>query len=269
LLSFTDLISQRTVTINYTHHLSETISLEEGKKIAIQKAKEDALRKAGIGENIKSFSTLSRSQSKQDFNSVFSSDIFSNITGFCEIVEWIKKPERTFNKELNSDCIYLSFRAKIKKYDSKPDPQFVVQIKGLQAGYKSNNDNNQENNVRLKITPSLDCFLKIFYMTENEAQLVFPIETENNEELPSEFRNEILIKNQEKSINYIEPFTQKEVEFGKLIFVITKKDYSYPFAELDQDGYYTKTFSDKVFEWYMSIEPEEKNIIYKQFSIQR
>jgi hypothetical protein len=207
-----NLFSQKKVKIEFKYPLSDNVSFDVGKEIAIQKAKEEALRKGGIGENIKSFSTLSKTQNNKDFKSIFSSDIFAEITGFCEITEWIKYPEKFFNEEENAYYINLSFMAKISKYDSKPDPQFVMQVEGLKVGYKSNNDNNQENNLNLRIIPSMDCYLKIFYLTDDKTSIVYPIETTERVSQNPEFKDEILIANKEKLVNYIEPVTDKKIE---------------------------------------------------------
>jgi hypothetical protein len=48
-----------------------------------------------------------------------------------------------------------------------------------------------------------------------------------------------------------------------------KKKYDYSSAVAEIGGLRTKTFLDEIYDWYMSIEPDEKYIIYQQFSIQR
>ena len=45
--------------------------------------------------------------------------------------------------------------------------------------------------------------------------------------------------------------------------VIGNEDYPYIYSTPDENGLYVNTFADKIFDWYLSIEPENKNIIYR------
>ena len=62
------LLSQRTVTVSYQHPISDDYSYNQEVERALKKAKEEALRKAGIGENITSYSTLSTISNNDDFS---------------------------------------------------------------------------------------------------------------------------------------------------------------------------------------------------------
>ena len=81
-------IAQKTVIVkDFKYPLPNNISYDEGVRIAIERAKEKALLDAGLGESIKSYKTLSKTQNNRDFNQFFSSDIFSNLSGAIEHFE--------------------------------------------------------------------------------------------------------------------------------------------------------------------------------------
>ena len=99
------------------------------------------------------------------------------------------------------------------------------------------------NNLNIQITPSQDCYMKIFYVHGTSAEIVFPIKVGANGKDYPIFRDEILPKDYTKTIDYLAPELEENEDSsqGKLIFVLTKKPYDYVDSEIDEDGYYTKT----------------------------
>ena len=265
ILFVSSLVAQKTIVVKYKFPLSDDISYNQGKEIALKKAKEEALRKAGIGESIKSFSTLSTTSSNDGLTKIFNSEILLNIQGSLQSWEYIKQPKKVLDKDLNAYYIELTIKAKVKKYNSEPDPQFVARIEGVLPAFKSSNDNS--NNLVLKIIPSQDCYLKIFYVDEHEASIVYPLKTSPETKQLEIFKDKILKKNENKIIDYISPFSENQSLNGKLIIVITKEPYDYVDSQVDDEGYYTKTYVDNIFQWIMKIEPKNRCVYYKQFLI--
>lgn len=253
--------SQKTVTVPIEYELSDNISFQDGIKLALKKAKEKALRKAGISENITSYSLLSTTSINDDFTEIFNDDILLDIQGCIDSWEYTKEPEKYLDKEINANYIKLEIKAKVKKYKSKADAQFVARIEGIKSSYYNNEK------VNIKITPSKDCFLKVFYMDENEASILYPIQTLNIKKEKEFFKDKLLKSNHIKEINYFDAFTKNKIETGRFIIVITKKPYDFTESELDEGGYYTKTEVEKIFQWIMKIEPENRNVYFEQTSI--
>ena len=262
-------LAQKKVEFDFRYALPDNISYNEGLKIALGKAKKEALVEGNITENFMTYTSFSRSGNNHDLKKIFNSDMFSNMTGTIKSWEYISGPDKIFDSELNAYYIKFRFSAKVIKYDSKPDAQFVIKIDGVLPSYKSNPKNINDKNLKIKINPSKDCYLKVFYVDDEEAKIIYPIEVQDGIEEYEVFKNKMILANEIFNIDYISPFTDKETENGKLIFVITKKNYTYPYSQADENGLFTETFTDKIFQWYMNIEPEEKNIVYKQFSIYR
>ena len=67
--------------IKGTAFISGDVSPNQAKLIALNDAKINAIKAAGIGENIKSYQLLFSSQEKNEFSQFFSSDIQSEIQG--------------------------------------------------------------------------------------------------------------------------------------------------------------------------------------------
>ena len=67
-----------------------------------------------------------------NFKQAFSSDIISNIQGTIENWEYVQTPQKGYDKELDNFFISLSIKAKVKKYKTDKDPQFVARVEGIQ-----------------------------------------------------------------------------------------------------------------------------------------
>lgn len=262
------LFSQKKVTAYHKEYCSEDITQKQCKQRALKNAKLEALRKAGVGETIQSTSTLSRNQNDEKFESYFSNDILINIGGAIKSWEYVLNPQKGYDEKINQFYFELSINAKIIKFKSKPDPQFEAQIEGIKGSYKSSTNN--KDNFEFSVTTSIDCYMKIFYVNDSEAQILYPVRVAEHAEAIKNATNKLIKAKQPfKNIDYITPFSEKEKELGKLIFIFTKDEFFYPFSKANENGHYIRTSTDKIFEWYMKIEPENKIIKYEQFSISR
>lgn len=262
--------SQKTVVVDIEHPISDDYSYNQELVRALNRAKEEALRKAGIEENITSYSTAMLIDENDDvIQDIFIHDNFLNIQGTIKSWEYISKPQKSYDKELDNFFINLSIKAKVQKYRSRPDPQFVARINGIHPLYKVSEYS--DDNLNIIVTPSQECFLKVFYIQGKSAEIVYPIRTLEGAKDYTMFKDAILSDNNPKVIDYLAPDLEdgEKNAIGKLIFVITKKPYDFVYAELNQDGYYTNTKVNKIFEWIMNIEPGNRAIYYEQFSISR
>lgn len=253
------------VEVEFKYPLSDEISYNKAKEIALVKAKEEALRKAGIGENIQSFTTLFETSKDGEYNKKFYQDAFSTIKGYIESWEYTSPPKKIYEGQLT--YIHLAIKAKVKKYESKRDLKFMARISGLKAIYESNNEGEYKKNIHLSINPTKDAYLKVFYFNDNEAKILYPIEVSQGVESNEVIENSIILEGNTKEINYFSPYTEKEEEKVTLIFVLTKEDYPYKFSQKDEDGFFTNTDIDKVFEWITSIELSEKFVEIRSFTI--
>ena len=199
---------------------------EKCKEDAIKSLKSKALRESGVYEDVKSFKSISRTQFDNEFESYVSSNILTSIGGYVKNIEFIDEV-RNYDPIKDQMFFDLKIKAKIKKYKSVKDPQFVARIEGVLGTYKSNDELNFDKNIKLKITPQSDCYIKVFFINETEAQIVYPIETEEKYKTKDESKDKIHKGGKTLILDYISPETKKEKEFGNLLIVITKKNCPY------------------------------------------
>src|ERR1035438_6449104 len=108
--------------ITGTAFIDGDISPNKAKIDALNDAKINALKKAGIEEHINSYQMLFTSQAKNDYTQFFNSDIQSEIQGAVKTYKI--KSERVY---INSNNVIVSeviIDAWVIKYDSKPDIKF-------------------------------------------------------------------------------------------------------------------------------------------------
>ena len=262
-----NVFAQKTVEAYGEFPLSDNISFNQATEEALIEAKKEALRKAGISEQIYSTQILTSSSKNDKLDENFIEDVFLNIGGTIKSWEYVQKPYKKHKDGM--DFVSVTIKAKIKKYNSKPDPMLNARIEGILPSYKSNVSGKTENNIHITIIPSIDCYLKIFYVSESQTAMMYPLEASNKENELEIFKDKKLIQNESRKIDYISPYSEKENENGRLFFILTKQPFPYPYSKEDEDGYYTVTYFDKIINWYNSIEPNEKNILSEPFSVFR
>jgi hypothetical protein len=231
--------------------INNSISYNETKNIVLNDLKTEALRRAGVNEFISEFSSLNTLEKDNQFKEIFYSNFLSSISGTISKTE-ILNEVKGYNDEL--DCFYLNLeiKARVKKYKTKIDASFKAKVEGIEQSYNSGD------NMTFKISPYKSSYLKIFYLGEEEASILFPYS--NNQ-------NTIIKEGESKTFNEFQTFTDKKREIGRLIIVITKQFYPFEFASKDENGFYTKTNTDDIMSWILAIEPEQRKEYFYEINV--
>lgn len=245
-------ISQK-VVVPWIAHISNSQAYEEVLDKAIADAKEEALRKAGVKENISSFTSLSVLESNNSFEEVFNSEIFSNITGAVTKWKYLSGPTKGFDPKSNSHTISFTIEAKVKKYKTKKDPSFKAKVQGLKSSYKDGEY--ADFNVKFY----QDSYINVFYISSKESSILYPIEEDER------FANKLYNRNDTKEFDYIQTETKLLAEYGKFFIVITKEYYPYIHSSKDKNGYSTKTDLESIMQWLFSIEPNNRDEYFHEF----
>ena len=169
LISSTSLLSQEIIFVKGAKGeaaINGSISLNEARDQALQNAKIEALQKAGIAENLSSYEMLFKGEIGKDFTELFSSQTQSEIRG--AVKSYTAVEEKFVDSTTQLFTIRVTIDAEVIRYQTEQDPEFQVQVEGINPLY-SNNDKLQ---FTVRVTKS--CFLTIFSVTENEASLIFP-----------------------------------------------------------------------------------------------
>lgn len=213
------------------------ITPEQAKQQALLAAKTEALRRAGVEENIAVTTTLQTAEQQGSVWDVFHS--FSAIEVRGGIIDYTITDEQLTEKS-ETPVYKVVINATVKKYVGRPDPTFSFLLSGiLKNGYRNNE------NITFSIKPAQNGYLKIF-MFENEqnATLVFPNDYEPNRQFvggqsvafPT---NQIIEYTATKQ-------SQATPEHNYLVFVYTKTDM--PFMR--------EVNYKNVLNWIYSIEPD-------------
>ena len=208
---------------------------------AVNNAKIEALRKAGIEENIASFSNYFQSENNNTYEELFTSDILSDIRGAVKNVE-ITDTVIDIN-QFKQLTVQVKINCVVVKYLSNKDLSFDVFVDGIGMYYPS------ETNLIFRVKSTKDAYVNIFLFNETEAYQLFP----------SKYESSFLLK---KNMEYNFPtelvdyilYTNKKSEAHRMIMVFTKEKITYTGAiEYKQ-----------IIDWIFSIPPDMR--IIKSFS---
>jgi hypothetical protein len=237
--------------IKGTSYISGDISPNQARIQALNDAKVNALIAAGIEEHINSYQLLFTSQQNNDYTQLFNSDIQTEIQGAVQSYTIISN--KVYCKNDNEVVYEILINANVIKYNTKPDITFDANIEGIKAAYNNNEP------ITFTINVSQDCYLTIFNITDKEAFLLYP----------NAYEKQTLLSANKKyrfpttQINYIAN-TEKTFDTNRLIFVFTKKQI--PFIKMNKDQF---TTPENIFSWIFSIMPDQRNVKYLTYTIQK
>lgn len=232
--------------------ISGDVSPNQAKQQALNDAKTNALKMAGIGEQINSYQLLFTSQQKNDYSQFFSSDIQTEIQG--AIQSYTVKNERVYCKNEFEIVSEVTIDASVIKYETKPDVTFDAVIEGVKGAY------NNDENLNFSVKTSQPSYLTVFDITDKEAFVLYPNVYEKQiPTKPFEYLNFPVA-----NINYTLHTDLKDKETNRLIFVFTKT--SVPFIKMDKNQV---TTNENIFSWIYSIMPDQRKVDYKTLLIQK
>jgi hypothetical protein len=232
--------------------IAGNVSELEARRQALNEAKVEALRKAGVSEHLQSYDMLFRSEVNMDYSEFFSSDIQSELQGAVQHYEIVKE-ERKLDSATNLFVYEITIDARVVKYSVRPDPLFDAIITGIKGVYEN------EEKLVFAVRSTRDCYLNIFNITDNSTTLMYP----------NPWEQEKVIKAGEQ-INF--PFGQVDYyleksssvpENNRLIFVFTKEPMKY----LSFTGEDQITTAEQIFSWIYSITPDRRKVDYHTFFI--
>lgn len=238
--------------------ISGSVSEEEAKMKALAEAKVNALKMAGVSENIKSYDMLFKSEIGSKYEEVFMSDKLSEIRGAVKdfIMEYSKGLD-----EYKNFYIEVTIEANVILYKTSADPAFSVNIDGIKQGYQNGDK------LAYTITPSQNCYLNIFNIYEKNATLIYPSKYEKQQlfEAGKTYRFPLtdLLKD-----GYDLERSTKDPEKNKMVFVFTKD--LIPFMKYkvidEEDGDQVTTF-EEISSWLFSISPDRRTNHFVSFVI--
>ncbi|MBI9068327.1 MAG: hypothetical protein JEZ09_13620 [Salinivirgaceae bacterium] len=221
---------------------------EEVKQKAINNAKVNALKSAGIEENISSYSDYFRSESDNTMEDLFTSDILSNINGTIKDIN-ISHQLFEIDNEGNIKC-NLTINCSVIKYKTKKDLAFDAWVDGIKMLY------NAGDGLTFTIKPTKDCFIRAFVFTD-KSYVLLPNAYEHSKKLLAQnkytFPDPKIMDPYELTLES----EKKDKELNRLVLVFLKEDI-----------YYTGKINYKdITSWIMSIPPDDRIIKYYSYAI--
>jgi len=244
--------TQKVYSVSGQAFINELITPKQARELALNDAKSNALRKAGIGEYIKNNLTLLSSTVGDKYDEYINTEQQSQLEGSVLDYEIIN--ENKFINEEKLLVISITINATVMKYQTKPDVNFDVRLFGVKSIYK-----NREN-LEFSVQPSIDCYLNFFSWVDNESSLIYPNDREKSTLLKATSISKFPVF---EGIDYKLILTQKENEKGRFIFVFTKTPMKFIQKDADQN-----TSPDEIISWINSIPLDQKKVFNLPFVIQ-
>ena len=199
--------------------VSGDITLAQAEERALMEAKKEALRKAGIRENVWSVMGNISSTEGERFSEAYSSVSTLALNGMVNILD--KKVEDVWDAKMKRLFKVVTIDAEVTRNEIKEDETFKVDVKGIEPVYK----NGDIFRCSFKVY-GCDSYVKVFWFTNDEAAMIYPNDYEGNQKFLAEETYTIPVTDD------IEMVMEKgkpdlEVEFINVIVLATKKDYPY------------------------------------------
>jgi hypothetical protein len=141
------------------------LSLNRAKEKAIQEAKLDALRQAGVGEQISETSMLFQQSTTEKadalFSSLISNQINGEIAGFEVLSEGVKN-------NYEQPVYEVVIRAEVKVYDQEETSGIQVELSGIRDQYFD------QEALQFSVQSNRDGYLHAYIVTESEVYQIFP-----------------------------------------------------------------------------------------------
>ena len=223
--------------------VSNDITMKEAEERALMEAKKEALRKAGVVENVWSVFGQITEEHGSEFHEAYSQTSGVAIGGMLLVTN--KEVTEKWDINLNRLFKVVTIDAEVKK-DFEEDKAYALEVKGIGTLYKVGDKLNFTVKVR-----GTDSYLKFFWFDSEGGSLIFPNDYEKSFLLKAEQEYSFPVM-----MDY-QMFKQgKDAEKMNLMLVATKEDI--PFV-----GQVTY---DNVLRWIYSI-PNNQRCTFHEMAI--
>lgn len=143
----------------------QDITMSAAKEKALQEAKLNALRQAGVGENISENSLLFQQSSAEKADALFSSLISNQINGEIAGFEILSEGLQTIMDRPSYEVV---IRAEVKVYDKEEASGIQLELGGLRDQYFD------QEGLQFSVLPNRAGYLQAFVVSEAEVYQVYP-----------------------------------------------------------------------------------------------
>lgn len=221
-------------------------NIAKAKAKAINNAKLNALRISGIEENVNFYSELYKSEINENYQELFSTQIFLEMRGAVRSVKVLSETKEI----LESDIIKCEVRisCEVIKYKTMPDLLYTVEINGIKPFYY------EQELLTFTIKATKQSWLYVICIPQNNenAFLVYPNAYEEQFHLEANKKYKFPYK-----VDLFLETSNGNQQTERLIFVLTKEKI--PFVR--------EITYQSVFDWIVSIPPNQRIVSSYSYSI--
>lgn len=198
--------------------VSNDITMAQAEEKALLEAKKEALRKAGIVENVWSVMGHISSSDGEKFSEAYSSVSTMTINGLVNVLE--KKVDELWDQNLKRMFKIVTIDAEVVKSNIQEDLAYKLTVEGIETVYR----HGDIFKCSFKIYGH-DSYLKVFWFTNDEAAMIYPNEYEGNRLFKTGESYSIPVT---EDIDLVmEKAKDVDAEYVNIIILATKKDYAY------------------------------------------
>jgi len=223
--------------------ISDDITPIQARAKAIDQAKAEALRNAGITEYVAETNLLYKTERdaevKDIHNSLTSVDVSGEISGY----EVVKEDKRV--NEFGNLTYEVWLNATVILHKTTKDPGFNMEVKGIQEKYVSPEE------LVFEIRPSKEGYLNIFILDDDESILLYPNKFEKREKFEG---GKTYKFPRSRALDY-EVSAEENTEVDYLVLLYTKTEIPFFGEETPQN----------ILQFIAKIDPSQKCI--KSYSI--
>jgi hypothetical protein len=216
--------------------ISNDITPIQARAKAIDQAKAEALRLAGVPEYVSESNLLYKTEKDKELKDIHESltsiDVSGEVSGFKVI-----KEEKRIN-EYGNLMYEVWLNASVVVHKTSKDPGFNLQVNGIQDSYRSPQE------LIFDLTPSKEGFLNIFILGDSESVHLYP----NKYEKQQKFEGGKAYKFPRSTALDYEVSSEQNVEVNYLILLYTKSEI--PFLK--------EATSENILQFIAGIDPAQK-----------
>ena len=218
--------------------ISDDITPIQARAKALEEAKAEALRNAGVAEHVAESNVLYKTEKDSEVKDIHKSLTSTDISG--EICEFQVIAEEKKINEFGNLMYEVWINATVILHKTSKDPGFNVEVIGLRDKYRSPEE------LVFEIKPSREGFLNIFIIGDDESLLLFPNKFEKQERFEG---GKVYGFPRSRALDY-EVSSDENTEVNYLILLYTKTEI--PFREAET--------SENILQFIARIDPAQKCI---------
>lgn len=229
--------------------ISRFITREQAEERALQEAKNNALSKAGVDENVWSVFGMISQNDGQEFQQAYSEMSVMAVGGLVHLTEEPVYTEE-YSRSEKRRYIVCKIHAEVKKGESV-DKSFQVHVDGIAPVYR------EGELLNLKIHTSQDAHVRVFWFNKEKGAQILPNEIQPahfiEKDIPFRFPDP-----DRYSLEIAKEDKDAETELVNIMVVATKKDY--PFYE-------NEVSFQSLLNWIYEIPAQDRCTYYDTFDI--